>query len=276
MRGPTTRLHTAVFSTGERFPILLNCDGIPISLPTRYVIDRRRDRRQLATIRSIVRAISFFYEWSATIAEPFDPEVRLRAGPMLEVTEIMGLQRYLRAGRRHNVIAFPRVAVARSRNGTVIANTNLNNQLDRIRDFLLWAAECVRVPRATHRELKLLKGRIDGLHLTRTRSADKYGLTAEQQAELLRVVAVAAGNSDNPFNCTVRARNHAIVRLLLETGIRRGELCKLRVEDIDLRASGSGSISIVRNPDDPWDSRREEPEVKQLPDTLSQPHEPPL
>ncbi len=254
----------AVFSTGERFPVLLNDAGIPVSLPARYVIDRQRDRRQTATIRATVCAIAYFYEWCATISEPFDPEVRLRAGPLLDTAEVMGLQRYLRAGRRHNVLVFQQRPVAHSRSGAVIKSTSLNNQLDRIRDFLCWSAECVRVPRASGKEIDQLKGRFNSQKLTATKTRDKYGLTAEQQSKLLMIVSAEESNAENPFNRPVCVRNEVIVRLLLETGIRRGELCKLRVEDVNLRDAGSAYISIVRNPDDPWDTRRNEPEVKTL------------
>ena len=264
MGDATRQMHTAVFSTGERFPVLLGIEGIPMSLPTRYVVDRHRDKHQTTTIRAIVRAISHFYEWSTTIAAPFDPEVRLRVGSLLDTTEIMGLQRFLRAGRRQNVLVFPQRPVARSRNATVIGNTDLNNQLDRIRDFLVWAAECVRVPRFSSSEINGLRSRISAVRLTPTTAAAKYGLTIEQQGELMRIVDATRGNSGNPFNRQVRARNHTIVRLLFETGIRRGELCKLRVEDVNLRGSDGGSISIVRNPDDLWDPRKDEPEVKTL------------
>jgi len=264
MPGSVIRMHTSVFSTGERFPVLLYPEGLPVSLPTRFVIDRLRDRRQAATIRSTIRAISFFYEWCATIVDPFDPEVRLREGPLLDTVEAMGLQRYLRAGRRQNVIVFPQRPVAHARNGTIIKSTDLNNQLDRIRNFLVWAARCARVPPASDKEIERLKACIDALHLTTTKSKDKLGLTADQQAELLRIVAASDENSDNPFNRPVRARNETIVRLLLETGIRRGELCKLRVEDVNLREAESAFIAVVRNPDDPWDPRKDEPEVKTL------------
>ncbi|ACB75571.1 tyrosine-type recombinase/integrase [Opitutus terrae] len=258
------RVHKAVFSTGERFPILLTREGLPVSLPTRYVIDEHRERSQTNTIGPIIRAISYFYEWCATLAEPFDPEVRLRDGPLLDRSELIGLQRYLRAGRRHNVIVFPKRTQAFSRASAVMKNGSLNTQLDRIRDFLVWAADFAMQPRAPTQEIDRLKRAMDALHLTRTRSKDKLGLTLTQQGELLRIVDSGSENLDNPFSRQVRARNQTIVRLLLETGIRRGELCKLRVEDVNLRDVMSASIAIVRNPDDPFDPRRDEPQVKTL------------
>lgn len=256
------RVHTSVFSTGERFPLVLAEDGLPVSLPTRYVIDRKRNSRQSSTLRAIARTLSYFYDWALGVHEPFDPEIRLRSGPPLGGGEITSLARYLGAKRRFGTIAFPARRGGRKKERDLISNGSLNNQLDLIRDFVAWTAEVVRKPRAGEEEIRRLKTAFNAEHLTLTRPASKYGLTRDQQVRLLQLVD--PGYSENPFNRSVRFRNRAIVSLLFESGIRRGELGKLRVEDVSVGVADTAFISVVRRADDPWDTRRNEPAVKTL------------
>lgn len=56
-------IHTPVFPSGERFPILLWSDSRqPVSLPTRYIVDERRDYQKTSTIEKDVRSIKWLYE----------------------------------------------------------------------------------------------------------------------------------------------------------------------------------------------------------------------
>lgn len=257
-------LHNAIFSSGERFPVLLSSEGFPVSLPTRFCIDRLRDKRQSSTIRATVLAISYFYDWAASVAEPFDPEIRLRSGALLDEVECISLQRFLRAKRNPNVLVFPKGNKRLQQGRVTVGSNTLNKQFDCIRKFITWAASCVRNPKASKEELEVLEKRLDAQKHPSTRSADKYGLTKAQQCDLLQIVDPAENNPSNPFNASVRFRNQLIVVMFLETGIRRGELCKIRIENLSLRGAETAFIAIERSPDDPWDTRAVEPNVKTL------------
>ncbi|MCJ8349669.1 site-specific integrase [Moritella sp.] len=60
-------------------------------------------------------------------------------------------------------------------------------------------------------------------------------------------------NSDNPWSKLSRFRNHLIVQLFNETGIRIGALCKLKISD--LVTDKPTRIRITRIPHDPSDPR---------------------
>jgi hypothetical protein len=93
------KLHIALFSSGERFPVLLNTEsGQPLLLPTRYIIDARREFRQSGTIANDLRAISWFYNWARD--QQIDVEARIRGGQMFTSTEIGGFASFLRSGRQ--------------------------------------------------------------------------------------------------------------------------------------------------------------------------------
>lgn len=58
---------------------------------------------------------------------------------------------------------------------------------------------------------------------------------------------------ENPWSIQERLRNHLIVQIFNETGIRLGALCKLKISD--LRNDKQTRVRITRSPDDPTDSR---------------------
>lgn len=67
-------------------------------------------------------------------------------------------------------------------------------------------------------------------------------------------------NADNPWSKLTRFRNHLIVQLFNETGIRIGALCKLKISD--LVTNKPTRIKITRTPNDPSDPRARPPAQK--------------
>ncbi|MBV8901833.1 MAG: site-specific integrase, partial [Verrucomicrobia bacterium] len=252
------RLHTAVFSTGERFPVLLDHEtGQPVILPTRYVVDARREFRQTGTIAKQLRVIGWFYHWAQ--AQGIDPEQRLRFGPAFDYAEVLGFCRFLRAGRKDKVIA------SLADGPHVLRPNTFNAYLAELEAFLIWAMETQGLGGASEPARAAARTALRRLFRSQRLSAlpsqKKYALSDEELTRLLAIVDPRS--ADNPFNAQTRHRNYLIIRLLLETGLRRGELCKLRLEDLMLHG-GSPYLKVVRSPDDPHDPRRHEPQVKTL------------
>jgi integrase len=82
-----------------------------------------------------------------------------------------------------------------------------------------------------------------------------------REAEVIRLRAVVEpDHPENPFEPKVRFRNYLIIRLLLDLGIRRGELLGIRVEDC--RLGSNGTVTVHRRPDDPDDPRKVQPSSK--------------
>jgi integrase len=78
------------------------------------------------------------------------------------------------------------------------------------------------------------------------------------EVEVIRLRAVIEpDHPENPFEPNVRFRNYLILRLLLDLGIRRGELLGIRVEDC--RLGSTGTVTVHRRPDDPDDPRTVQP-----------------
>jgi integrase len=86
-------------------------------------------------------------------------------------------------------------------------------------------------------------------------------LPNEQFIRLLEVIKPSS--QDNPFK-SAKLRNYLIVALLINTGIRRGALAKLKVGDCKFWGSFD-EISITKAPDDQSDPRRFRPSQKTRP-----------
>jgi integrase len=90
---------------------------------------------------------------------------------------------------------------------------------------------------------------------------DRIGLNDDQRTRLLEVIQPAF--KGNPFNRPVRFRNWVLILLLLTFGYRRGEALKIYVTDVNARGR-KPHIIVRRRPDDPNDTRANEPAVKTL------------
>jgi hypothetical protein len=56
-----TNCKLVVFQTGERFPVLVGDDGLPVSLPMRYVVLELRQRLQWRSIEAYIRPIGWSF-----------------------------------------------------------------------------------------------------------------------------------------------------------------------------------------------------------------------
>ena len=90
--------------------------------------------------------------------------------------------------------------------------------------------------------------------------SQRQGLTPAAKSRLLQVIDPAS--PENPWReGSVRKRNHLVIRLLLELGIRRGELLGIKLSDINFR---SNEVTILRRADDKADPRTYQPQAKTL------------
>jgi integrase len=225
-------------------------DGFPVSLPTRFVVDTLQPKCQANTIEAYLRAILYFYRWAGDHSPRIDLESRLRSGELLTTVEALSFAAYLMKGPEEKIAPF---------SGSRLHPNVFNSYLLFVRKFLCWAAEAIANPCPTERQIEGLKTRMAASEVRWTRDQSRRGLTNEQRAEFM--AQIAPSSQTNPFNRPARFRNYTVVRVLLETGIRRGELCKLRVADVHTKG-GASYLEVVRRPDDPDDPRRAEPNVK--------------
>lgn len=258
--------HTAIFSTGERFPLLLYRDSYqPVALPIRYIIDDRRENSKSGTLARDSRVLRWFYEWCEY--HEIEIEERLRAGDILTKAEITSFCRYLRASRSEAVVGSIGARSAREKEHVnVLSPRTFNTYITVIESFLLWAAYefiPVATPEEAVREtLKVAISRVRRAfrsnHKAGQTTVKRYGLSRKDVEEIREVMRPKA--SQNPFRRSTQFRNQLIFELMLATGIRRGELLKIKLQHLPV--GSKTTLSIIRAPDDKDDLRRHEPQVK--------------
>lgn len=257
--------HTAVFSSGERFPVLLYRDSYqPVALPIRYIIDERRENNKSGTLARDCRVLSWFYEWCD--AREIEIEIRLLDGDILTKGEITSFCRYLRASRSEVLVGSIGTSNARGKGHcNVLSPETFNSYIRVVESFLLWAAyEFIPVATPEEAVRETVKGAVQRVkrafssNRTSGRTISTRGGLSRKEVEEIR--EVIRPGAHNPFRMSTQYRNQLIFELLLATGIRRGELLKIKLTHLPV--GSKTTLNIVRAPDDKDDPRRNEPQVK--------------
>lgn len=259
-------------SSGQRVPLLVQ-DGVaaplPVLVPFLYV-QLQLKHRAYNTAAAHLRAIQAFYAYAECRGLDVDEEIlQCRFESLLTLLD--GYSVWLMSGRRvDNVVGrigaadpslFPRVDL-RTR----------DQYLGLLKRYLAWSATryLSRIPHnaVTHQELntafvavaEAIERRFES-HITRVRPQQvRYRSLTDAQLVIIRAV-IRPGAQQNPFPQRVQLRNWLMIELLLETGMRRGELLKLYTTDIN-QGSQRAYVSINDREHDPDDPRAEEPALK--------------
>lgn len=245
-------------SSGERYVLLegpphgLALDGT--SLYTSMCL--REAGKSPNTMAQHLAAIAVFLDWAA--GQGIDPDQRILSLALFSRDEITGLRRMLRDNRDRRT--------AGTLYGTVGAS-HFAFRCHAVRDYVAWHAERAidRIRNADVLRQQQARIALDDFrkrmseHLPVRRQSDREGVSREVQE--LFLAAIRPEDPANPFKPAYRSRNHALLLLYHELGLRRGEGLKLKGEDLDLHGPRP-VVRIVLRQDDPEDPRRNEPRLK--------------
>ncbi|UIJ81940.1 tyrosine-type recombinase/integrase [Rhizobium leguminosarum] len=243
--------------------------GLPIEAPSYWITAHRRAvGSQPNTLFNELRSLMILYLWADLCG--IDVIERITEGAFFTLDEIIDLVNvsgwYLNdllsalERRSSNVIT-----LARHIPKSGVDSGEKRNRLSVIRSFLEFTSSdylsklqgtpnrwlLYRDMRAEF--LKHLATYISGLRApNRDDVGDREGLDREVLTRLRAVID--PDHPDNPFEPQVRFRNFVIIRLLIDLGIRRGELLGIMLSDCDVTGP-RGYITIHRRPDNVHDTR---------------------
>jgi integrase len=242
----------------EIVPVLVDDrTGLPLRLALRWVMRSRRLAVSEKTLSDDLRAAGLLYafcedELNASLDDLFADGHRMDANQLDCVVE------YLRTGSGGG-----RGVRALSTTGQLTAN---------IERFLRWLAKPMDRGGRTYvpsQDLVLyheqLSHNFSSLRAFRSRGQRKQPLSPEQEVALERLIGperrsegqyllpLRFGES-NPWRSHTRLRNWIAYRLARELGLRRGEVGKIRIDDIRL-VKGHPAVAVRRRPHDPADTR---------------------
>jgi len=256
---------TLLTPRGERLPMLVHrCSGIPCRMALRYAVLVRRGRVAASTMVSDLRAIQLLYEWAdATLRTPIDAilarEPILTGEGILTQKRIGSLAQYVKTARNTTI-------AGSIGDGAGLVPAVFNARWGKIKNFLFWAVR-MYAPNSTDWEkdewtFKSARERIDILF-------GQHGV-GEEVVQPVRVLsgdewdrvqkAITFENESIWPDPHVRWRNHTMVYLAINSGLRAGEMLTLTLDQ--LPKGREEHIVVERCPDNARDPRRDAPQVK--------------
>ena len=268
-------LSVHVLAEGERVPMLHDEQGLPLFYPTLFATSQLRNAgAAVNTIRNKLADLVVLLRWERVNARDLIAE--FRSGRFLTVADIVSLRDFAKLDMRSIaggpkegavVVDFLEAQVASSRVQAAIGGQQHFNRISTFADYLEFTASVVtqhqNSPRAAQEIARMArtirKHRPRGLAKQRLDDLDQLSPPTEL-IELFMAVG-AEGGARNPFrHPDVQLRNAIIFGLLRYTGMRRGELLSLRLDQFDF--GHEPHVWVRRNQDDKHDPRPYQPVAK--------------
>ncbi len=255
-------IRSFIAEDGERFSQLYAAvvGGFPLFYPTAYVARSVRPNSTNETQKVHLEAIKRVCEWEAD--QGFDLATRIQRHQYLRPSEIDDLARHL--GKRR-----------RGQKGEVIGRGKYNTYVAYAADYLRWLADAVitetslpEVRAAIEEQHKALSAKVArkrGSVSARNQRIAFMRLPEKTRQALLALFEVPFKGVRRVADKGPRLRNVVMLRILYETGMRRGELLSLKLGSFQESGGGEGAyLQIERNHHDELDSRVRQPVVKTL------------
>lgn len=274
---PALSVH--LLGEGERVPMLHDQQGVPLFYPTLFVTSQLRNAgAAVNTIRNKLADLVVLMRWEHSHGRDLIAE--FRSGRFLTVADVdslrdfalLDMRRWKTDGvgssrQRYGVIDFIEAKVARKQSQPTIGGQQHFNRLSTFADYIEFTASVVtqhqnspKVAQEIARMAKTIrKHRPKGLAKDFYENEDLRSPPTDLVDRFME--ASAEGDPRNPFRDPgVQLRNAIIFGLARVTGMRRGELLSLRIDQFDL--GHEPHVWVRRNQDDPNDSRRHQPVAK--------------
>lgn len=266
---------TILLTGSERFSTLIKKNGIPDYYPTCFMLDFRMKGVSHNTMISYCQALVHLGIFSKS--EHIDIHRRMENGEYLTSAEIEMLVEASSVSTQALRQRLSKNVVSRHKPKTFSRDDLVSNGLKSTRltiaanymDMIARMSES-HLPKRSD-ELKdrvsARKDMVDEIKFFRPKIRDSR-IAGIPHDELARVTQFLLSKTANNIDMDEEAlwqnpalieRNWAILRTLLECGIRNSELRQLKVEDVDLN---KGVLTVYRRPDDPEDPRLLEPNAK--------------
>lgn len=250
------KIETIDHQSGDQLPILLDENGLPIPMPCEFVLGRRALGTN--TLIRNLRELSVLFKWLER--EGVDIWNRISSGKGFTEAEIRGgLIEILRRDQSQS---------RKVKRLSVSPNT-FNQRLTTIRQFfgLYFDIYLGSIPfnDLSYERIRDQKTRtlswLDSsfINAPPKNFSKQKGLSLTQANFLARCLDPENKNRFG-LNPAVAFRNYILVMIMLNYGLRPGELLSLKVEDIEFGAISA--IRVVRRPPDYKDKRKPRPKIK--------------
>ena len=259
--------------------------GLLYELPTVFVL-RQLGQKARNTQKAVLYDLAFYLEWAKLKRKRskntwVEPQARLRVGsPALSEREIVNLSRWCQSTSEDLVRARQREkGNVRMLASNGVDSSTTNRRLQNICRYLVWLTkEMVEgsldltdrsISKSVYFQESLENAFVS--QMSAQKKAAPFSSLTKAEAKALRN---SLGSPDFFPNSPAGRRDRLIGRLLLDSGLRAGELLKLQCGDVtDNYVLDNGRtvaiVKVIRRPNDHADERLSEPAVKTLPGPIS-------
>lgn len=250
-----------IAADGERFSHLYDAvaGSFPLYYPTAYISRSVRTGCTHETQKVHLEAIKRVCEWDAE--NGVSMVARFECREFLRQSEIDGLIRHLTASRR-------------GAKGEVISRNKANTFIAYAANYLCWLADEVITDKncdviaAINRQNKAIMSAVarkKGSHSASAQRILALKLPDKTRTVLLELFKDPLKGVEKRADLGPRQRNVIMLRILYETGMRRGELLSLKFSNFfEAIGDASAQLQIERNHHDLFDSRVRQPVAKTL------------
>lgn len=270
-------LSIRVLQGGERGPFLLNEHGIPLFYPTLFETTQLRNSgAAVNTIRNALEDIEVLLRWETVNSRNLVAE--FQEGRTLTLADIVSLRDFCGLDMRHLGDSASRgqtdhkVTWLESYAATVaprpkVSQAQQYNRLSTIADYLDFVATVVMQHRDHPGDAVAIARMTSNIRHHRPRGkwnrGDDDPNAKSPPPDVIErfMAAMAVDSPQNPFaDSAMRLRNAIIFGLLRWTGMRRGELLSLHIDQFEL--GEEPRVWVRRNQDDAYDPRQNQPVSK--------------
>jgi integrase len=244
---------------GERLIVLVDESGMPLFYPALYVTVHMRGRSlAVNTIQNALNAIKALYAWQSYYSH--DIESSFSRGELLQAHDVHSLrdfmQRPLRSDNGGKIVSI-------SGRPAIVSTSNQYARMSVVADYLGFLAG--QLQRSSAHSSESTQRMVAQIKANRPRKSTKSNVDRDEKHlddVLLDALedALKPGSANNPAHeYAVQVRNALMFSILRVTGLRRGELLNLKVEDIDF---AKNTLKVVRRADVNDDARAYQPVAK--------------
>ncbi|ENF4532995.1 site-specific integrase [Escherichia coli] len=247
-----------IMSSGERGCLILDKkSNLPTYYQNLFLTTDIRNRGATASTMEIVATNLLIFS-NFLDGRGIDIIERVELKKYLSVAEIDDLVRYAKQRfDRQKIINI------KSTNYRFIAKRAFSYRIHVFSRYLKWLCGLVHSSKGIHAKYEVdvfiesIRAHIPRNSSLNMNEISEKSLNEEEIKVLFRLLEI--GGIENPFHKEVQVRNRLIFTLLLNLGLRAGELLNLKIDDFDLR---DNTLSVVRRHDSKEDGRSYQPLVK--------------
>jgi len=259
--------------------MLLDASGLPLFYPMLYVTAQLRNAGlAVNTIKNRLEDLKVLFRWELAFSR--DLLTEFKQGQFMELSDIISLRDFAKLDMRElqekasarskageHRISHLEAHVASVASRPAVRGQQHYNRLSTIAEYLEFVASVITQHKRSPGDVAAIDKMASTIRRHRPRglsnkqSDDPHEKSPPSELVERFLAVTAVDHPDNPFQDeSTRYRNAILFGLLRYTGMRRGELLSLRVNDFDF--GGEPQVWIRRTHDDQHDKRSYQPVAK--------------